>query len=234
MVDRVGRVGGQEPETALGRQQEPAFAIGRRKASATPRPYVLRGLLYCCVCTRRMEGGWNNGRPHYRCKFPTEYAVADKIDHPRTVYVREDQILDELDPWLCRIFTPANSSADGRDLARCPERRGRTRRHRYSQVDHRRLRPPDGSLPDDSGRGWRPPEIGKWMAETRAERLKAEGWLRAITRKREISEREIAEMITRLAEMTKVIKKADPADRNDLYTQMGLHLVYDPLERGRS
>ncbi|GAB3129535.1 hypothetical protein GCM10027161_00180 [Microbispora hainanensis] len=46
-------------------------------------------------------------------------------------------------------------------------------------------------------------------AETRAERLKAEGRLRAITRKREISEKEIAEMIPRLAEMAKVIKKAD-------------------------
>ncbi|WP_204019077.1 hypothetical protein, partial [Sphaerimonospora thailandensis] len=36
--------------------------------------------------------------------------------------------------------------------------------------------------------GGDPQEIGKWMAETRAERLKAEGQLRAITRKREISE----------------------------------------------
>ncbi|MEU1881423.1 recombinase family protein [Streptosporangium sp. NPDC020072] len=79
-----------------------------RKPRRTPRPYMLRGLLHCGVCTRRMEGSWNNGRPHHRCRFPAEYALANKIEHPRTVYVREDQILDELDPWLCQIFTPAN------------------------------------------------------------------------------------------------------------------------------
>ncbi|RGA06367.1 hypothetical protein DI270_003760 [Microbispora triticiradicis] len=31
--------------------------------------------------------------------------------------------------------------------------------------------------------------------------------------------------------MAKVLKEADPADRNDLYMRMGLHLAYDPLER---
>ncbi|MEU8252115.1 hypothetical protein [Nonomuraea sp. NPDC048916] len=39
------------------------------------------------------------------------------------------------------------------------------------------------------------------------------------------------ELIPRLAEMTDVLKEADPADRNDLYAQMGLYLVYDPSER---
>lgn len=85
----------ERAQALLSAEERPAT---ERKPRTTPRPYVLRGLLYCCVCTRRMEGSWNNGRPHYRCKFPTEYAVANKIDHPRTVYVREDQILDELDP----------------------------------------------------------------------------------------------------------------------------------------
>ncbi|MEU8356272.1 zinc ribbon domain-containing protein [Nonomuraea sp. NPDC048882] len=79
----------------------------RRKPRSTPRPYVLRHLLHCGVCQRRMEGTWNNGRAHYRCKFPVEYALANKIEHPRTVYVREDHILAELDPWLGQIFDPA-------------------------------------------------------------------------------------------------------------------------------
>lgn len=61
-----------------------------------------------------------------------------------------------------------------------------------------------------------PQEIGKWMAETRAERLKAEGQLRAIDRKRETTKREIMKLIPRLSEMTDVLKEADPADRSDL------------------
>lgn len=218
----------ERAQALLSAEERPAT---ERKPRTTPRPYVLRGLLYCCVCTRRMEGSWNNGRPHYRCKFPTEYAVANKIDHPRTVYVREDQILDELDPWLCRIFTPANLQQTVETLLDAQNSEADrvaidTAKRTIDDCDRRMAR-----YRTTLDAGGDPHEIGKWMAETRAERLKAEGQLGAITRKREISEKEIAEMIPRLAEMAKVIKKADPADRNDLYTQMGLHLIYDPLER---
>ncbi|MEU8393733.1 hypothetical protein AB0C28_00955 [Nonomuraea sp. NPDC048892] len=66
------------------------------------------------------------------------------------------------------------------------------------------------------------------MAETRAERVQADGRMRAINRKREITEKEIKEMIPTMAEFP---RGADPADRNDLYKQMGLRLVYDPLQR---
>ncbi|ETK35290.1 hypothetical protein [Microbispora sp. ATCC PTA-5024] len=58
----------ERAEALLSAEERPAT---ERKPRRTPRPYVLRGLLYCCVCTRRMEGSWNNGRPHYRCTFPT-------------------------------------------------------------------------------------------------------------------------------------------------------------------
>jgi site-specific DNA recombinase len=79
--------------------------------------------------------------------------------------------------------------------------------------------------------GGDPQEIGKWMAETRAERMQAEGRMRTITRKREISEKEIKEMIPQMTEMVRILEKADPVDKNDLYTQMALNLVYNPSER---
>ncbi|MFC6084024.1 hypothetical protein [Sphaerisporangium aureirubrum] len=69
------------------------------------------------------------------------------------------------------------------------------------------------------------------MAETRAERMKAEGRMRAIRKKHELTEKEIKEMIPQMTEMVRLLGEADPADRNDLYTQMGLRLVYDPSER---
>jgi site-specific DNA recombinase len=34
----------------------------------TRRTYLLRGLLHCVLCGRRMEGAWNNGRANYRCQ----------------------------------------------------------------------------------------------------------------------------------------------------------------------
>ncbi|WP_188189176.1 zinc ribbon domain-containing protein [Nonomuraea sp. SYSU D8015] len=94
----------EQAQALLSANGRPATA---RKPPSTRRSYVLRRLLHCGVCGRRMEGTWSNGRPYYRCKFPTEYALANMIVHPRTVYVREDHILTEVDPWVCQIFSPA-------------------------------------------------------------------------------------------------------------------------------
>ena len=82
-----------------------------RKARSSPRPYALRRLVSCGLCDRKMEGTWNGGRAHYRCRYPREYALANHIDHPRTVYVREDAILGSLDSWLASAFRPHNLDA---------------------------------------------------------------------------------------------------------------------------
>jgi site-specific DNA recombinase len=69
---------------------ERAQALQRAKGSAdersprrTPRSYALRGIMRCGICGRKMQGSWNNGKPHYRCTFLSEYAAKNKIDHLR-------------------------------------------------------------------------------------------------------------------------------------------------------
>jgi hypothetical protein len=54
-----------------------------------------------------MQGSWNNGKPHYRCVYPEEYALANHVHHPRSVYVREELIVPHLDRGLARAFTPS-------------------------------------------------------------------------------------------------------------------------------
>jgi hypothetical protein len=51
------------------------------------RTYALRGVLLRGVCNRRMGGIWNNDQAYYRCRYPIEYALANKISHPKTVYL---------------------------------------------------------------------------------------------------------------------------------------------------
>lgn len=68
--------------------------------------YALKGLLFHDVSGRRMQGNWNHGKAHYRCRFPNEYAIGNELDHPLAVYVREDAILDPLDAWLAEVFSP--------------------------------------------------------------------------------------------------------------------------------
>jgi hypothetical protein len=63
----------QDQLAATGRGNKP------RMPRATPRAYQLRGLLFCGLCQRRMQGNFNHGLPHYRCRFPV---VAHAIPHP--------------------------------------------------------------------------------------------------------------------------------------------------------
>lgn len=79
---------------------------GRTKPRASKRSYALSGLLFCGICRRRMVGSFNNGRNNYRCTYAAEYAGANAIGHPRSVYIREDHILGRLDAWLATAFDP--------------------------------------------------------------------------------------------------------------------------------
>ena len=63
-----------------------------------------------------MQGSWNNGAAYYRCVFLSQYAAKNKISHPRSVYLREDQILPRLDDWLTTKFGPGRLPATVREL----------------------------------------------------------------------------------------------------------------------
>lgn len=53
--------------------------------------------------------------PYYRCRFPQEYALANKVEHPRNVYLREDAAVPRLDRWLARLFEPRHRADQGPD-----------------------------------------------------------------------------------------------------------------------
>jgi hypothetical protein len=45
-------------------------------------PFALRGLVICGLCQRRMQSHLVSGASYYRCRFPAEYALADRVQHP--------------------------------------------------------------------------------------------------------------------------------------------------------
>ncbi|MFI0372046.1 hypothetical protein ACH35V_29635 [Actinomadura sp. 1N219] len=87
-------------------RQSRARGTYSKKGNLTPRPYVFRGCLSCGYCTRKMQGNWNNQQAYYRYRFPTEYAVVNELNHPKVVYLREAEILGDVDGWLATAFTP--------------------------------------------------------------------------------------------------------------------------------
>ncbi|MEV0407324.1 recombinase family protein [Actinoallomurus sp. NPDC050550] len=64
------------------------------------RTYLLRGLLRCGFCGRRMEGAWNNGRANYRCY----HRYGGQADWPLSLSVREDTITSHLGAVLIRAI----------------------------------------------------------------------------------------------------------------------------------
>ena len=75
---------------------------------ATTTSYLLRGLLHCAYCGRRMQGTRTNGHIYYKCAGPRNTAGArTQADHPGTLYIREDALLPAMTNLIAqRIFGP--------------------------------------------------------------------------------------------------------------------------------
>jgi hypothetical protein len=151
-----------------------------RKAPSGGRFYPLTGLLMCGCCDRRMGGQWNHDTKYYRCRYPSEYALANRVDRPKTVYIRESAITAELDKWLAQLFNPVNldqtvgqlltaSMSDDVDDAKVEVAR------RKLAACNDRLKKYRAAL--DSGAD--PVVVAGWMSEVQGERLAAEAVLAA-------------------------------------------------------
>jgi hypothetical protein len=82
-----------------------------RKGRSQGRVYLLRGRLRCGLCQRRLQGQWVHQQAYYRCRYPAEYASAAGFDHPRSVYLREGDLLPAIDAWLARLADPEHLQA---------------------------------------------------------------------------------------------------------------------------
>lgn len=195
------------------------------------QPYLLRGLVVCGLCDRRMQGNWNNGRPHYRCSLASDYAIGDRLEHPRTVYVREDHIIRPLDRWLSTVFGPdrledtvtAMAAADEDPSA---EATRHVAREALKHCDDR-LTKYRAAL--DSGVD--PSVVGPWIAEVQAERQRAEASLARMSGTQRMTRNQIKELVDQLGGLIATLERADPADRATVYAELGLRLVYQPSRR---
>lgn len=69
--------------------------FGRAPRTGSSR-YRFRGLITCALCRRPMQGSINNGHTYYRCRAPRDSAHQHAPGHPATIYLREDNITDQV------------------------------------------------------------------------------------------------------------------------------------------
>ena len=205
-----------------------------RRPRSTPRPYILRGLLFCGICHRRMQGSWNNDQPYYRCTYPSEYARTNHVQHPRSVYLREAEIVPALDTWLGTAFDPAHLPATIDALAAAQENELSPEvvglREEIAGYG-RQLSQYRAAL--DSGGD--PAVVGQWITETQARKLAADARLRAFTGTRatpqRMSKQEIAAIVETIGGLMDALSGATAADKAEIYVALGLHLTYNPSPR---
>ena len=147
-----------------------------RKGARGRRQYALSGLVHCEVCGRRMQNTYAHETARYRCTFPKEYALANTVEHPATVYVREDAITSRLDEWIVELFDDDNldETCKALEMASGPndeaEARAEAARRKIADCDkrlakYRQTLDADGALAAT---------VAGWMAEVQGERLRAE------------------------------------------------------------
>jgi site-specific DNA recombinase len=221
-------------EETFGRAAEVQAA--RRLRPPVHRPhrskhdYVLRGLLYCGVCGRKMQGHWANHAPYYRCRFPVEYALVNKLEHPRNVTLRQDTLLPPLDEWLAGKFAPRYLPATIDELISAttvtaiPAKLADAQHELELAACDRKLAQYRAAL--DAGAD--PASIAKWITETEAERARLRIQAREAAPKQGMSRDEIASIVNGLADLLAVLRDADLADKAEIYSQLGLRLTYQP------
>ena len=177
-----------------------------------------------------MQGQHSHGVSYYRCRYAKEYAIANKVEHPTNVYVREDLIIDPIDAWLASAFTPANvhrtidtlaraqavdvspdhAAGFGIALAACDEKLARHRAALEAGAD--------------------PAVVKEWIEQTQAERRNIEADQRAVAAAKpsRMSLSEIAQLVAEVGDVTRAIRAADPDLKAEIYRRLDLKLDYDP------
>jgi site-specific DNA recombinase len=206
-------------------------ACQQRAARPTPRPYLLRGLLFCGVCGRRMQGSWNNDAPYYRCMFLSQYAARTKLAHPRAVYLREDHLVPELDRWLGGKFSPATLAQTIRELADAGQAASTV--GSLAAQARRDIADCEGKLRQHRAAleaGADPAIVTAWIADVQAQRTIAEARLQLGPARPHLTPADIERVVAALGDIAAVLAAADPAKKAETYAQLGVTLTYRPDE----
>ena len=195
--------------------------------------YVFKGIVYCALCSRKMQGQQNNGEAYYRCRYAQEYALANSVDHPPNIYLREHDLIGPLDAALATAFAPhriADTIAALADQQDTPEPDHEAIRARALLAEcNTKLARHRAALEE----GADPKIVTGWIAEVELERRRALAVLNQPTPQpaHRMTQEQISDLVTRLGDILTVLHEADPADRAEVYQQLGLRLTYHPAEQ---
>lgn len=199
---------------------------GRRP---TKRAYLFRGRIRCVVCERKMEGSPRAHGMYYRCPARTlAPGSAALSDHPPTVYVREDPLMEAVNAWLGRLFAQENvdqtvtelvaSLDDGRSLPS-----GREAAKDRLDSAEAKLRRFQAAIEA----GVDPAALVEAINEAQAQRAAARAELDNAPAPNTIGDAEVYAMIDSLGDVGKALANPKREKLENLYTALDLQVRYE-------
>ncbi|MEV5540057.1 recombinase family protein [Saccharopolyspora shandongensis] len=214
-----------------------AVAKLERTRNSGTRPYLLRGMVRCGFCGRRMHGAViRKTETYYRCLArslaPGSAALAD---HPRTVNLREIDLVEPLNGWIGRLFSRENldrtvaalvgSQAElGHGGKNSKEREAVKNRITDANTRLRRLQAAVEAGAD-------PAALVDAINTAQAERSAAQAELDNAPELRTMSDAEVYAMIDSLGNVGAALKGARAESLVRLYENLRLSVNYKPHER---
>ncbi|MCW2554857.1 MAG: Recombinase [Mycobacterium sp.] len=209
-----------------------------REWEVVRRAYVLRGRLRCGLCQRKMQGQLSHDAAYCRCRYPKEYALANHVQHPSNVLLREDQILPVLDRWLIKAFAPHRIGDTVRAMAAAQSDSVPTAAPETEADIAAVIAACDAKLEKYRAAleaGVDPETVGAWITTVKAERAAALAHATVRQTRAEsnwrMTEDDIRRIIDALVDIRDILQNADPEDKAEIYNGLGLRLTYQPTQQ---
>ena len=189
----------------------------------TPTPYLLKGMVRCSVCGRKMQGNKLRGNLHYRCVLKRDYPGTD---HPRSLSVREEHLLPIVDNWLGELFNPDNIEGTCMTLEQSQQNPQVT----VDELESRRvIKECDRELANYRAALKATPSdtVAGWIRETEDRRKAAELRLRKMATGEGMTAAEIRELVERMQGIVAILQSATTKDRRRVYEAAQLTITYD-------
>ena len=188
-------------------------------------------ILFCSICGRRMEGTWRKaktgetGRVLYRCALRHNRAITqDFPEHPNTLYLSEDAILEPLDQWIASI---TSSEALAEHQGPSAQTTTSTQlRAKLAEVDRK-----IASLIAAIEAGVDLPLVSEQLNRRARERDGLEAEIRSLPRERVLSPTEMRQALDQLGGIANILAGADSSTREKIYNSLGVQMVYDHVAR---
>ena len=223
-----------------------------RDTATGNRPYTLRGRIRCAVCGRKMQPAVIRDNVYYRCEFrETDQAPHLGLEHPRTVYLRENTITPHLDRWIARVFTPdrltttltalTHATAAAARAATAGTPGGEQARRALKECDKRLAR-----YRAALAAGADPTVVAQWINDaqnvkrtalarlTEAEKpqtIAAGGSNKNLRVEKPLTDKEIIEIAKNLGDVAQRLQSADPTAKAALYEALGITVRYENATR---